>query len=297
MLDPYGWYSQRPNNIGASVTNDKWAHGLASYTTSEEPPAPTDLNQGSVIGNTFIHVDRTRNGPHQIGLAPTSSGVHPIEYWYVTNNYGAAGAPRSDAYDVGSNQCQSFEGGTYCTNGSYGYPFSDVPITQWAHRYIGWAFNEGVISGYDDGTFRPNNLVSRQQFCKIAVLGLSIPINTSGGPHFSDVPTTSIFYNFIETAYNDGIISGYSDGTFDPGANITRGQMSKIVANAGIWKGWLSATHNGGGPDYYDQDTTFYYYIETLYDAGVIQYRREQDGGGNGGRFYPGSNATRAEAA
>ena len=54
----------------------------------------------------------------------------------------------------------------------------------------------------------------------------------SGGPHFTDVPTTDPFYAFVETAYNHTIISGYSDGTFRPGANATRGQISKIVYSA-----------------------------------------------------------------
>ena len=49
------------------------------------------------------------------------------------------------------------------------------------------------------------------------VLAEGFPINTTGGPHFTDVPTTNPFYVFIETAYNRGLISGYSDGTFRSG--------------------------------------------------------------------------------
>ena len=43
---------------------------------------------------------------------------------------------------------------------------------------------------------------------------------------------TDTFYSYIETAYNHGIISGYADGTFRPGNNATRGQISKIVYNS-----------------------------------------------------------------
>ena len=46
------------------------------------------------------------------------------------------------------------------------------------------------------------------------------------------MPTTNPFYAFIETAYNHGIISGYSDGTFRPNNNATRGQISVIVYRA-----------------------------------------------------------------
>ena len=58
------------------------------------------------------------------------------------------------------------------------------------------------------------------------------PIDTTGAPHFSDVPANNTFYTFIETAYNRQIISGYADGTFRWGSNATRGQIAKIVYNA-----------------------------------------------------------------
>jgi hypothetical protein len=50
--------------------------------------------------------------------------------------------------------------------------------------------------------------------------------------HFTDVPPTDPFYCYIETAYNAGLISGYSDGTFRPGNSATRGQICKIVYQA-----------------------------------------------------------------
>ena len=56
--------------------------------------------------------------------------------------------------------------------------------------------------------------------------------NLAGGPHFTDVPSSNPFYVFVETAYNHSIISGYSDSTFRPGNNATRGQISKIVYQA-----------------------------------------------------------------
>ena len=64
------------------------------------------------------------------------------------------------------------------------------------------------------------------------VLAQGWTINTSGGPHFTDVPTSNPFYSYIETAYNHSVIGGYSDGTFRPGTNATRGQISVIVYRA-----------------------------------------------------------------
>ena len=89
------------------------------------------------------------------------------------------------------------------------------------------AYNHGIISGYADGMFRWGNNVTRGQLSKIIVLAEGWTIDTTGGPHFTDVPTTSLFYGYIETAFNHQIISGYADGTFHPVNSATRGQISK----------------------------------------------------------------------
>jgi hypothetical protein len=56
-------------------------------------------------------------------------------------------------------------------------------------------------------------------------------INTSGGPHFSDVPPEQPFYAYIETAYNRQIVTGYGS-SFLPGNDTTRGQFAKMLSQA-----------------------------------------------------------------
>jgi hypothetical protein len=107
--------------------------------------------------------------------------------------------------------------------------FTDVPTSNPFYTYIETARSHGAISGYSDGTFRPNNSVTRGQISKIIVTAFGWPIDTSGGPHFTDVPTTNTFYAYIETAYHRGVASGYADNTFRPGNNVTRAQLSKML--------------------------------------------------------------------
>jgi hypothetical protein len=107
--------------------------------------------------------------------------------------------------------------------------FTDVPMTDPFYQYIETAAHEGIVSGYSDGTFRPFNNVTRGQLCKIVVIAAGWPLVNPSIPTFSDVPLENAFYSYIETAYDHGIISGYADGTFRPGNNATRGQISKIV--------------------------------------------------------------------
>jgi 5'-nucleotidase/2',3'-cyclic-nucleotide 2'-phosphodiesterase/3'-nucleotidase/5'-nucleotidase len=127
--------------------------------------------------------------------------------------------------------------------------------------------SRGAISGYSDGSFRPGAAATRGQLCKIVVAAEGWSINTTGGPHFTDVPTSNPFYSYIETAYNRGIISGYSDNTFRWGAEVTRGQLSKIIVNA---QGWVANTT--GSPHFTDVPSSnpFYSFIETAYNHGII---------------------------
>jgi hypothetical protein len=163
--------------------------------------------------------------------------------------------------------------------------FSDVTTDYWAYSYINYMACNGYVSGYSDGSFRPGNNTTRGQLSKIIVLGEGWAIDTTGGPHFSDVQPDSPFYDYIETAYNYGIISGYSDGSFRWGTNVTRAQLSKIVVSA---QGW--AIDTTGGPHFSDvpESSPFYTYIETAYNHGIIS-------GYTDGSFRWGNNATRAQ--
>ena len=112
-----------------------------------------------------------------------------------------------------------------------GHTYSDVPPGSTFYSFITCLANRNIIAGYADNTFRPGNSVTRGQLAKIVAnaAGYSEPVS---GQTFSDVPPGSPFYEFVERMASRGVIGGYADGTFRPGANATRGQISKIVANA-----------------------------------------------------------------
>src|SRR5438093_1486934 len=106
--------------------------------------------------------------------------------------------------------------------------FSDVQPADYFYEAVRYLYCHGIISGYGDGTFRPYNLTTRAQFIKIVVLARGWNLYTPAAPTFRDVPADSPFYQYIETAYNHAIISGYNCGSgcleFRPGNNVTRGQ-------------------------------------------------------------------------
>jgi hypothetical protein len=118
------------------------------------------------------------------------------------------------------------------TNTNGGPHFTDVPNNIEAYQYVETVFNRQIVSGFDNRLFKPWDQVKRGQVAKMVVLAAGVTINTQGGPHFSDVPTTNEFYQYIETARNHNMISGFSDGTFRPYDNAKRGQIAKIISTA-----------------------------------------------------------------
>ncbi|MDQ2806932.1 MAG: S-layer homology domain-containing protein [Chloroflexota bacterium] len=168
-------------------------------------------------------------------------------------------------------------------------PFTDVQPSDYFYAGVNYLYchNSGVISGYSDGTFRPYNNVTRAQATKIVVLAFGLPIYTPARSTFSDVPATNVFYPFIETAAQAGIVSGYSDGTFQPSSPVTRGQLTKITVRTAGWP--VSSSPNQTFSDV-PATNVFFHYIETAVAQGIIS-------GYNDGTFHPAAPVTRGQTA
>jgi uncharacterized protein YkwD len=107
--------------------------------------------------------------------------------------------------------------------------FNDVPADSAFYAYVETALAHNAISGYVDGSFRPNANITRSQLSKVVVLAQGWPLVNPPNPSFNDVAPGSTFYSYVETAAQHGAVSGYVDGSFRPGSLATRGQISKIV--------------------------------------------------------------------
>ncbi|MHB8868182.1 MAG: S-layer homology domain-containing protein [Thermoleophilia bacterium] len=89
---------------------------------------------------------------------------------------------------------------------------------------------EQISQGYADGHWRPDGLLSRAQFAKMAVRDFSLPAAYPAAPSYSDVPATHFYFADIEAAAAAGLIHGRGDGTFDPSGYITRQEAVAIVS-------------------------------------------------------------------
>ncbi|WAS06466.1 S-layer homology domain-containing protein [Gloeomargaritales cyanobacterium VI4D9] len=115
-------------------------------------------------------------------------------------------------------------GGLILTLAAPGFAFSDTQ-NFWASRCIQELANRGIVGGYPDGSFRPNNPVTRAEFAALVDRAFLTGSGTRGGATFRDVSRNFWAYDAINQAAGAGFLSGYPDGTFRPAQNIPRVQV------------------------------------------------------------------------
>ena len=109
---------------------------------------------------------------------------------------------------------------------TYSNTFSDVAKSHWAANYIGYMQQFGIITGYADGSFRPDASVTRAEFAAIASRFERL---TEGTKSFSDVPSSHWAAKYINFAATRGWVNGYADGTFQPNNSITRAEVAAVT--------------------------------------------------------------------
>ena len=157
-------------------------------------------------------------------------------------------------------------------------PFTDVPPSDPFYAFIRCLFCRGIVGGYPDGTFRPNNPITRGQIAKVVSESAGFD-EDPGAQIYQDVPPSETFYQWINRLSRRGHMGGYPCGQrptepclagnrpyFRPNEDATRGQLSKIVANAAAYGEPV------GGQFYTDVPPTnpFYTEIMRLTNRGVM---------------------------
>ncbi|GAB6991140.1 S-layer homology domain-containing protein [Paenibacillus pini] len=165
--------------------------------------------------------------------------------------------------------------------------FSDI-AKHWAADVITQAASRGFISGYADGTFRPDQKVNRVEFTTMLAKALNLT-GTGKSLSFKDnnnIPAWAKTY--VAQAVQAGIVSGYADQQFRPSQEISRAEMAALISKAmGI-----QVNHAAKLPfaDASKAPKWAVPYIAAVTEAGLVN-------GVGGNRFAPNQSATRAEAA
>ena len=108
--------------------------------------------------------------------------------------------------------------------------FADVDNGAWFAKNVGYAAENNIVSGYEDGSFRPKNTITREEFA--AMICRFMKYDTSASEVFSDVPSEHWAAPYIAAMKANGIISGYEDGSFGLGRNITRAETIAMINRA-----------------------------------------------------------------
>ena len=110
---------------------------------------------------------------------------------------------------------------------SYANPNLKDISGHWAKKEINQFISSGYVNGYEDGTFRPDNSITRAEFVKL--VNKYFGFNNKEDIKFSDINTNDWYYKDICIASKAGYINGYEDKTFKPNKTITREEVSKIL--------------------------------------------------------------------
>ena len=107
--------------------------------------------------------------------------------------------------------------------------FPDVPADAWYATAVNTLASLGMVSGDENGNYRPNDPITRAEFCVIALVFAYEPENAVC--YFGDVSRSDWFYTYVAQAASYGWIGGYTNGNFGPNDRITRAQVTTIVNN------------------------------------------------------------------
>jgi S-layer family protein len=147
--------------------------------------------------------------------------------------------------------------------GSFGFAFADTSATTTTtpKDVVGTEFEGavtalsalGVVSGYEDGTYKPANIVTRAEMAKLIIAELGLEANATGSKStFSDMSGYGWAEGYIGYAQSLGIVSGYGDGTFKPGKTVSYDEaLTMIVSALGYTKDCKEM--NGSWPAIYVQ--------------------------------------------
>ena len=301
--------------ISTAASNPGSSNFIGDYTglaagSGVVMPNWTDIRSG---GNQNAYVARGAYTPEATATATATTIVTATDTATSTSTSTSTAQPPTETPTTLATETAT---ATACT-----LSFEDVPVGSTFYPYIECLACRGIINGYpcggpgepcnptNDPYFRPGNNVTRGQFAKIAAnsAGFNEP---PGAQQYEDVPVGSTFFDYVWRLSDRGYVTGYPCGGagepcgpnnlpyFRPNANVTRGQLSKIDANAA---GYNEPT---GAQQYEDvlPGSTFYDFIWRLSDRGIINGypcggMGEPCGPNNLPYFRPSASATRGQAS
>lgn len=112
--------------------------------------------------------------------------------------------------------------------------FTDTPTDAWYYAVVSFAHSKGLVSGYSDNTFHPNNSITRAEAVELLVnaSGYSNADTSNLNHEFYDVSAQDWYATSLAIALENGIVQGYGDGSFRPSNSISRAEACEMLIKA-----------------------------------------------------------------
>ena len=159
--------------------------------------------------------------------------------------------------------------------------FSDVDAGSWYSGAVSWAVDQGLVSGYSNGTFQPDAVTTRAEFA--VMLNQILKLQPQGNASFSDVARDAWYYDAVTALAEAGLVDG---SAFRPDEAITREEAAVLCAKALELQGGEGKEFTDGA----DISQEAQSYVQAMVSAGYMA-------GYPDGSFQPDGELTRAEAA
>ena len=165
--------------------------------------------------------------------------------------------------------------------------FSDISPSSWYYNYVMNIANAGITTGYPNGTYQPNNNVTRAQMAAFIARAMKLNTPQCSSSPFNDVSSSSWYCKYVKALKDSGATSGYPDGTYKPSEIVTRDTMAAFLVKA-----LKLSTHPCTAPPFIDVPIDAWYcpYVQALKDAGITN-------GYSDGTYKPYAAVTRATMA
>ena len=171
--------------------------------------------------------------------------------------------------------------------------YTDVPKEHWSYEAVSYMTKAGIINGFGDSSFRPEQLVTREEFAKMVCVALKLN-RTERFKNFTDASPDGWYDEYLQSISAYGIMVGNDDGSFGIGKTLSRQELAvtalRIVKSGLLDKSFSKLEESGEFDDLSDASAYARASISEIKDLGIV------NGMGNN-RFAPMESVTRAQAA
>lgn len=172
------------------------------------------------------------------------------------------------------------------------WPFTDVSDTDWCYDAVAYVYERGIMNGYSQDTFGPQNRLSRAQLAQILYNLEGRPQTDSVSGSYGDLTPGAWYEDAISWAVKSGVLSGYADGNMRPNQAVSRQQLAAMLYRYAQHKG-SDVSQSADLDGFQDRDQVAAYAqapLQWAVAAGIVN-------GTSADTLSPNGSASRAQTA